>query len=227
MAEQLTRHGKKLYLQQLNHEMQVMINGEIIFSEKLNLKPMEVFSTKLPAKASDKIEVSVLGTELEYSNIPDGKSIKRPFYPEENLKVSKSEELYQAGLEALEYREYNSAHEQLTQLIALDPSHRSGLSALAELEYRRTKYKEALELVDTVLKMDTYNAKANYLAGIIYRALGDHLNAKEALGWAARDIKFRSVAYAQMAEIHLMKKEYSSCIRKDLGFLSYMSIFLI
>ncbi len=196
-------------LQDLNQELQIKINGVIAFSEKLNLKPMEVFSTKLPASDSEDIEITILGTELEYTNNPDAKHIKRPFYPDKNLKVSRAEDLFQAGLEALEYREYTLSHEKLSELIALDPSHRSGLLALAELEYRRTNYERALELADTVLKMDTYNSKANYIAGITYRALGDHLNALESFGWAARDMKYRSTAYAQMAEISLKDKNYN------------------
>lgn len=195
-------------LQQLNQELQVKVNGEISLSEKLNLKPMEVFSKKLPTVSTDKIEISVIGTELEYSNDMESKQIKRPFYPDENLKVSEPEQLYQNGLEALEYREYQLAHSKLSALVELDPSHRDGHLALAELEYRKTNYDKALELANTVLKMDTYNSKANYLAGITYRAIEDYLNALESLGWAARDIKYRSVAYAQMAEIHLSDKSY-------------------
>lgn len=195
-------------LQKLDEELQIKVNGTIVFSDKLNLEPMGVFSTKLSASDTDTFEIAILGTELEYSNKPEAKNIKRPFYPDPDLKVSKSEELYQAGLEALEYREYTLAHEKLSELVALDASHRSGILALAELEYRRTNYTTALELVNTVLKMDTYNSKANYLAGITYLAQEDHLNAMESLGWAARDIKYRSVAYAQMAEIHIKAKNY-------------------
>ncbi|GAB5475695.1 MAG: DUF5107 domain-containing protein [Maribacter sp.] len=196
-------------LQQLNQELQVTVNGKNSFSEKLDLHPMEVFSTKVTAAPSDKIVISVSGTELEYSNDPEDKQIKRPFYPDKDLQVSKTEEHYQSGMEALEYREYDLAHNELSKLVKLDPSHRSGILGLAELEYRRTNYDGALELINTVLKMDTYNSKANYLAGITYRALDDSLNALESFGWAARDIKYRSVSYAQMAEIHLKTKNYA------------------
>lgn len=196
-------------LQQLNQELQVTVNGKNSFSEKLDLHPMEVFSTKVTAAPSDKIVISVSGTELEYSNDPEDKQIKRPFYPDKDLQVSKTEEHYQSGMEALEYREYDLAHNELSKLVKLDPSHRSGILGLAELEYRRTNYDGALELINTVLKMDTYNSKANYLAGITYRALNDSLNALESFGWAARDIKYRSVSYAQMAEIHLKTKNYA------------------
>ena len=193
-------------LQKLDQKLQVKINGTVQLAEDLDLEPMGVFSTQIPATPTDVIEVLIVGTEIAYSNGKKANRIKRPFYPDMMLKVSKSEELYQAGLEALEYRQYAFAREKLSELVSLDPSHRSGLLALAELEYRRTDYTAALELANAVLKMDTYNSKANYLAGIIYRAVGDHLNALESLGWAARDVKYRSVAYAQMAEIYLKDK---------------------
>lgn len=196
-------------LQQLDQEIQVTINGEIVFSEKLDLRPMEVFATRVSATPTDKIAISILGTELEFSNDPEAKQIKRPFYPDKNLQVSKTEAHYHSGMEALEYRAYDLAYDELSKLVKLDPSHRSGILGLAELEYRRTNYDRALVLINTVLKMDTYNSKANYLAGITYRALNDSLNALESLGWAARDIKYRSVAYAQMAEIHLKNENHS------------------
>ena len=193
-------------LQNLTQKLQVKKNGVVQLVEDLDLKPMGVFSAQIPAASTDLIEVAIVGTEIAYSNDAKANHIKRPFYPDTSLKVSKSEELYHAGLEALEFRQYDLAHEKLSELVSIDPSHRSGLLALAELEYRKTDYTAALELANAVLEMDTYNSKANYLAGIIYRAMGDHLNAVESLGWAARDVKYRSVAYAQMAEIHLKDK---------------------
>ena len=120
-------------LQELNQELQVKVNGEIALSEKLNLKPMEVLSKKLPTTSSDTIEIAVLGTELEYTNILESKQVKRPFYPDKDLKVSEAGQLFQDGLEALEYREYALAHSKLSDLIKLDPSHRAGHIALAEL----------------------------------------------------------------------------------------------
>ena len=56
-----------------------------------------------------------------------------------------------------------------------------------------------------VLQFDTYDARANYVAGIIYRAMGDLTNAKESLGWAARSMAYRAAAYTQIAEIALQE----------------------
>ena len=195
-------------LQHINQELQVRVNGELALSQKMELKPMDIFMIELPASASDKIEIELDGTDLSYTNVPEDKLIKRPFYPDEQLDVSKSEQLFQDGLEAMEFREYFLADSTLSALIDLDPSHRAGLVALAKLEYRKTNYEQALVLTNRVLKMDTYNADANYLTGISYKASGDYLNALESLGWAARDIKYRSIAFALMSEIYLKQKTY-------------------
>lgn len=194
-------------LQKLDTELRIVINGKATI-EKLVLKPMEIFTTSFPTNTSDTIEVYVDGTELSYSNNPEANHIKRPFYPDKNLKVSKSEQLLFEGTDALEYREFKLAHQKLSELIEIDPSHQTGLVKLAELEFRRTNYDKALEYVHSVLRMDTYHSGANYVAGITYRAKDDVINALESLGWAARDIKYRSISYAQMAEIHLAEKNY-------------------
>ncbi len=124
----------------------------------------------------------------------------------------------------MKYREYESALEKLLKVIEIDPLHQEALVKLAELEYRRTNYSKALGYVNTALKIDTYHPEANYKAGIIYRATKDFINALESFGWAARDMKYRSVAYAQMSEIHLYLKDFNNAekyAKKALDFNTY------
>lgn len=211
-------------LKMLDNDLLIKVNGESIISERLKLRPMEVFSTTIASGENDKIEVSVKGTALHFKNFVKENEIKRPFEHNTELEVSESEKLLFEGIEALEFREFSISHEKLLELVENDPSHQMGLVKLAELEYRRTNYLRALEHANEVLKMDTYSSPANYMAGIAYRALGDLNNALESLGWAARDIKYRSVAYAQMAEIHLKSKKYeraSIYAQKALDFNTY------
>ncbi|MEP3209772.1 MAG: DUF5107 domain-containing protein [Maribacter sp.] len=210
-------------LQQLFADLRIVINGKTT-TEALALQPMEVFMTKLPANTEDTIEVYIDGTELAYSNDPEANHLKRPFYPHDDLSVSESEQLLFEGTEALEYREFALAHQKLSKLIANDPSHQAGLVKLAELEFRRTNYDKALQYANVVLKIDTYHAGANYIAGMAYRAKNDMINALESLGWAARDIKYRSVSYTQMAEIYLADKNYKRAkmyAKKALDFNTY------
>ena len=195
-------------LQKLNNTLQIDINGKRVFNETLSLNTMEVYSHELEAKSTDKVKISIDDTELSYSSNPEINRLKRPFEPDTEVNISKIEQLLFDGTEAMEFREYKTAEELLTKLVIHDPFHQSGLIKLAELKYRRTNYEEALAHANTVLKLDTYNAGANYIAGISYRAQNDTINALESLGWAARDMKYRSVAYAQMAELYLASKNY-------------------
>lgn len=193
-------------LQSLQTELRIEINGKTTITN-IALEPMAVFTKNIATNTSDKIKIYVEGTDLSYSNNNTSNRIKRPFYSDATLKISQSQQLYTEGEEALEYREFEIAHTKLSQLIHLDPSHQEGLLRLAEIEYRKSNYDIAIKHSNAVLRMDTYNASANYIAGISYRAVHDNLNALESLGWAARDIKYRSVAYAQMAEIYIADKK--------------------
>ncbi|MDO5977636.1 DUF5107 domain-containing protein [Flavivirga spongiicola] len=190
-------------LQNLNEDIQVFVNDEKIINETLEMNPMDVFSKKIASKPTDKIKVIIGDNKLKYTTNVERSLIKRPFYSDTTLQVSKSQKLYTDGWEAIKYREYEKAFKNLLELIKIDPSHQEALVKLAELEYRKTNYNKALEYANMVLRMDTYNPEANYKAGIIYRAKKDYINALESLGWAARGMKYRSVSYAQMAEIHL------------------------
>lgn len=189
-------------LQSLSDNLTVSINAKEVFSKEIILKPMGVFSQELPLKDSGEIVVKLGDKKLFYTSNGESTLIKRPFIDDEAIKVSMSEQLYHEGWEALKFRDYELASKKLNELVDFDPSHQNGLLKLAGLEYRKTDYHKALEYVNRVLKLDTYNTEANYLTGIIYRALNDSINALESFGWAARSMKYRSVSYAQMAEIY-------------------------
>ncbi|MFS4416541.1 DUF5107 domain-containing protein [Maribacter sp. 2307ULW6-5] len=199
-------------LQELKHRLEIRVNGKVLKNELMELGPMEVASTSVPLAKGNVLEVHLLGTDLKYTNEKDAHILKRPFLPDTALVVSKHQQWYQDALEALEFREYQKARQLVGQLVEEDGSHREALLVLSELEYRRANYPEALSRANAVLRMDTYNARANYLAGISHRALGDHLNALESLGWAARDIGHRSLAYGEMAELYLKQGNHKKAL---------------
>lgn len=189
-------------LQNITEEFKVKINGEQIKNESISLQPMEIYTTDVAFREGDTLDIVLGDRKLVYSNITENTLIKRPFRQKEDLEVSPSQNLFMKGWEAMKYREFDAALTSFTALVEDDPSHQGAWVKLAELEYRLTNYEKALEYANNALKLDTYNPGANYFAGIAYRAINDHINALEALGWAAREMKYRSVAYAQMAEIY-------------------------
>ncbi|MCP5119437.1 MAG: tetratricopeptide repeat protein [bacterium] len=76
---------------------------------------------------------------------------------------------------------------------------------VAEIYCRRAEYKKALEYASKALDYVMYDPDANYIYGVISRKMGNLLDAKETLGWAARSMKYRSSAYCQIAEIYLIE----------------------
>lgn len=191
-------------LQFLEDKLIVSINDRELLSQDLRLNPMQVFSVELPISEAGEITVNLGDKKLYYTSSGEGTLIKRPFVDDEKQQFPVSQKLYHEGWEALKFRDYDLAAEKLNELVALEPSHQEGLLKLAELEYRKTNYDNALKYVNRVLKQDTYAVEANYLAAIIYRSKKDYINALESFGWAARGMEFKSVSHAQMAEIYVV-----------------------
>ena len=161
---------------------------------------MEVFSTEIPLENSQDYEIILGDRKLHYSSNTDSVKIKRPF-KSSGESLSQNQQLLNEGIDALNFREYQSAYDYFRKVLDIDPSNIIALAVLAELHYRKGEYDKTLDMANLVLRQNIYDPYANYLAGIAYRAKGDAVNALECLGWAARDMKFRSVAYSQMAEI--------------------------
>ncbi len=208
-------------LQNLKDTLQVEINGKEIYSEVIDLDPMEIFSKLLPKQHTGEILVKVGNSKLQYTSNNEGSLLKRPFKDDDNTVVSENAKLYHEGWEALKFRDYELALEKLKQLLDREPAHQGALLKLAELEYRKTNYNNALKYVNRVLKLDTYDPGANYLAGIIYRSQKDYINALESFGWAARSIQFRSVSFAQMAEVYLLQNNFKKAELYTQKALSY------
>ncbi|WP_420603026.1 DUF5107 domain-containing protein [Flagellimonas sp.] len=210
-------------LQSFNEQLQIFINGVEASVENLQMEPMQVFEKTFPCKDTDELEIFLGSDKLQYTSV-NKTLLKRDFVHNPEIKASEVERLFHEASEAMKYREYDLADEKLSELLALDSFHARALVLLAEAEYRKTSYTKALEHANTVLQLDTYNPAANYMAGIAYWAQGDALNAIESLGWAARSIQYRSVAYAQMAEIYLHMNNTKKAVeyaKKSLAFNTY------
>ena len=95
---------------------------------------------------------------------------------------------------------------------------------MADLYYRNGQYADGINSIRKNLQMNAYDAESNFLAGNLYRALNQITNAKEAYGWAARSMEYRSSAFAQIAEIYLIEKKWKLAIEyanKSLDFNRY------
>ncbi|MEC7896016.1 MAG: DUF5107 domain-containing protein [Bacteroidota bacterium] len=194
-------------------ELHVISDNKLYYTEEINLKPMDVFKTKLPYKSKNNFEVEIKDLDLHYVSDPNLNIIARPFTTDNKLKSQNTlEKLYLKAREDISYRQYIEAENKLIEIISKDPYHIEARSDLGELFYRKGEYIKGLEIINKGLSIDTYNPSLNYIAGIIYKATHDNINAKETFGWAARSIKYRSNAFSQMGDIFLKEKKYGKAI---------------
>jgi hypothetical protein len=197
--------GKNLSLNSLafvDATIEVRSNGKTVQSEKRSFKPMDVFHMQIEGD-----EVVVKEMDLHYQPASSNE-LRRPFIAMPMPKEFTRDARYREAVEYKEAREYRKAKTILRECLNSDSLHFGALTDLAELHYRSGLYDSALTRLFTVLRHDTYDPGANYLAGICYKAKGDLVNAIESLGWAARAVGYRSAAYAQMASVEIAKGDY-------------------
>lgn len=186
--------------------IEVKSNGKVIHTENVKFKPMDVHLTSVSLGETSSYEVIVKEMGLRYEH---GKKdvLKRPFVAFPTPEKLTQDALYREGVEQKEYREYDKALSIFRECLKNDSLHFGALTDLAELHFRSGQFDSSLILLNKVLRHDTYHPKANYIAGISYKAKGDLINAIEALGWAARAMEYRSVAYAHMSAIKIQDND--------------------
>jgi tetratricopeptide (TPR) repeat protein len=189
-------------LQKIDETLVVRAAGKEILRERITLKPMEVFDRKIQAAVKQgELRVEV-GDKLTYSDDPEADLLKRPLnfrnYEENTL-----EGLYQNAEREEKGRNYELALQKYLECLKRDPTHVRAMTRIAELYCRRAEYSKALDYARQALDFVMYDPDANYIYGVISRKMGNPVDAKETLGWAARSMKYRSAAYCQLGEIYL------------------------
>lgn len=188
--------------------LEVKSGGKIIYREEKQFKPMDVYKTSVPLNAGVDYEVVVEGMDLRYGS-ENKNLISRPFVTTVKADKESASYLYHEGMQQKENRNYKRGKEYFRKCLEKDPQYIDAMTTLIELYYRANLFDSALYFSNQALQLDAYHPGANYFAGITYRTLGNHVDAMERLGWAARSTEYRAAAYAQMAGIQLGLRELS------------------
>ena len=195
-------------------EINILSGGEAIFSQQVKFQPMELNSFAILHETANEYEVVIDELDLHYYSNPNKLQLKRPFNTDPGVlaAVSKTDKQLNQGMEYLKARRYEQAEKSFEDILIENPLNSGALKGMADLYYRSGKYAEGLSAINKCLQLNAYHAECNYMAGNLYRAMGELADAKEAFGWAARSIAFRSAAYTQMAEISLIERQYSLAV---------------
>lgn len=213
-------------LQNINDEIKVYKNGELIFSDNLNLKPLEKYETSVVTKSSDELLVTIGNDKLRYTSSNPKKDVNRPVKPNSEFNWDSAYGLFTKGLENEKQRNYKLAEDFYAKSLIEEPAFVPALNRLALSHYRKMNYKKALDLLLKSLAVDTYNGETNYYLGLVCRETGDILTAKSGFSVAMGDVTYRSAAAAEMANTLLVEKQWNDVIRyaqKALSFNTFNS----
>ncbi|MGO9967871.1 MAG: DUF5107 domain-containing protein [Bryobacteraceae bacterium] len=191
-------------LQKIDEKLVVRAGGKEIYTDRIVLKPMEVYEKKIPAsikKGDLRVEV---GDKLSYTDDPNDGVLRRPLIFR-NYDAGSLEGLYQSAERDNKERNYEPALKKYLACLEREPEHVRALTRVAEIYGRRAEYKKGLEYARKALDYVMYDADANYIYGILSRRMDNLVDATETLGWAARSMQYRSSGYSELGGIYVME----------------------
>ena len=180
-----------------------------------DMAPLGRLSAAVDLQGANRYRVQMAKLGLDYDSDPSTRRLDRPFAtaPEAVAAIGDVDRQVFQARELQKGREYGQARDLFAAALDREPWHREALLGLAELDYRSGLYENGLAHVNRVLQLDAYDAKANFLAGTLYRAVAKTADARDVLGWASRSTAYRSAAYAQLAEIMIGQRDLAEAER--------------
>ncbi len=191
-------------LQEIDDELRVYKNGDLLFSKKVKLKPLEIFTTNVDDTDTDEIKVVLGKNKLVYSSNNKEILVDRPLKPNKDFNWKSAYGLFVKGQELEKQREYVGAMNAYEKVLEKDPGFLPAINRLALGLYRQMKYNEALSLINKALAIDTYDGEANYLLGLISREIDDFTTSKSGFSIAMGSVAYRSSAATELAILFLM-----------------------
>ena len=196
-------------LQPIIDVLKVQVDGELLASEKVVLKPLEIFELPIKADAADKMKIILGDSKLVYSASADELIVTRPVEPHPEFNWKSAYGLFVNGLGEEKQRRYTEAMDYYLQSIKTDPGFLPALNRVALSYYRQMNYAEALSFARKALSIDTYNGEANYIFGLVNQELGQFNDAKSGFSVAMMDVGYRAAATTELARIFLNEENFN------------------
>lgn len=201
-------------LTEINDTLVVSLTGKAIYKELLKLNPLQVYkkNISISTKKNENIQVVLGKNHLQYNSGKNSKTTNRPFLSSKDQDPNSADHLFGMAQEYNAMRDYSQALAYYLACLQKAPDHTRALTKLAELYCRRAEYSQGLSCARKVLENDTYDAPANFISGVVYRRLGNLLQAEESFAVAARTMEYRSGAYLQIAGLRLQNEDFENAV---------------
>ncbi len=200
-------------LQNLEEELTVLDGNSIIYSKKVNLKTLTVFSDSIKFNGkTDNISVTLGATKLIYKSNPAVDVLNRPVESPKDFDWNSSYGLYLQGKEKMRLRQYGLAEEKLNACLAKEPNYTPALTEMSALMYRNMEYQKALGYARHAISIDTYDPAGNYYYGLANNQLGLTTDAKDGFDIASLTGEFRGASYLELGKIYLKQNDFEKSL---------------
>lgn len=219
-AMHISREGDQLTIKvnafgAVDDTLKVWSGDEPVTAVPVSLAVLDPYQTTVEVTAGNPFRVQLRGLGLNYDSDPSERLLSRRFLtdPRAVVDTPEADRMVFEAKELLKGRRHAQARALFSSALDHEPWNREAHLGLADLDYRAGLNVPGLEHVNRVLQLDAYDADANFMAGTLYRATERTADAREAFGWAARSVAYRSAAYAQLAEIMIGEREFAEAAR--------------
>ena len=200
-------------LQTVYDDLDIEINGRPIKSIRINLSPLELFTTSFTVSKSDTYTIELGLKKLYYSSNPKTQIVDRPLAPNEDFDWTSAYGLFTDGLEKEKQRDYIGAQLSYLKSLEKEPGFAPALNRLAMNYYRKMEYNMALETIEKSLAINTYDAEANYAFALVNEQLGHSANAKSGYSIAVQSRAYRVPGYVALARINLKEQHFQTAAK--------------
>lgn len=187
--------------QPLNHQFKVLHRGQALLNQSLVLDTMQSCSIDLPYVVPPAELVMMLNGDIIYNGPEQHTALKRPGSIHEGYDYNSAQACYIQAKEWERQRFFERSVTQYKICLEKDPFFTDALNGLAGLYFKQMRFTEALALLHKSLSIDTYDAEANYLYGLVNDRLQNAADAKDGFSIASQSVTYRYAAFIELAKL--------------------------
>lgn len=192
----------------VNAAFKIVSKGKIVYDKNLKLDPTEETKLVIDNTAIDLTNYAIyLGEDMIYNTEINDKELSRPSLLPDDFNHNSAYGLYLQGREFERQNFFISATEKYKASLEKEPYFQPSLVGLAGIFYQQNEIEKAQSLIKKALQVDTYDAAANHLYGLISLKLKQESDALDAFSVASLSPAYKSAATQQIAMIYLRNKD--------------------
>jgi len=186
--------------------LSISLDNQRLLLKRLDLKPLETVRDSIRWSG----EVEKLAIRIGDELIADGQptATRRPLAAPKEFDWNSEYGLFLKAKDCMNQRKYTEADTILQKLLKKNPSYTPAWTLSAELAYFMGIEDTSQLFSEFALQNNTYDAKANFIAGISNAHFGSMAVAKDRLATASLDPVYRSAALYHLAKIAVKEKNY-------------------